>query len=325
MKFPRRKFLQLAAGAAALPAISPIAIAQTYPARPVRIIVGHPPGGSFDLTARVIAQWLSERLGRQFLVENRPGAGTSIASETVGNAAPDGYTLLLVGASSVIGAALYDKPNFSFIRDIAPVAGINREPLIMEVNPSVPIHSVSDFIGYAKTNPGKINMASGGTGTANHMAGELFQMMTGTKLTHVPYRGGAPAVSDLVGGQVQVLFGSIATSMELVRAGKLRALAVTTTVRSEELPELPTVGDFVPGYEASNWLGIGAPKNTPPEIILKLSMEIKTALADPKVKARLAEIGSTVLPLSPTEFGKLIIDEAEKWGTVIRATHIRPD
>jgi tripartite-type tricarboxylate transporter receptor subunit TctC len=325
MKPSRRNFLHLAAGALALPAILPIAWAQAYPSRPVRIIVGHPAGGSFDITARVIAQWLSDRLGRQFLVENRPGAGTSIASETVGNAAPDGHTLLLVGASNAIGATLYEKPNFSFIRDIAPVAGVNREPLIMEVNPSVQAYTVPEFITYARANPGKIHMASGGMGTANHMAGELFQMMTGVKLIHVPYRGGAPAVTDLVGGQVQVLFGSVATSMELVRAGRLRALAVTTAMRSEALPHLPTVGDFMPGYEASNWLGIGAPRHTPAEIILRLNTEINAALADPKVKTRLAEIGSTVLPLSPTEFGKLISDEAGKWNKVIRAANIKPE
>jgi tripartite-type tricarboxylate transporter receptor subunit TctC len=295
MKIPRRKFLHLATGAAVLPAVSRIARAQTYPARPVRIIVGYPPGGGTDILARLIGQWLSERLGQQFIVDNRPGANSNIATEAVVRAPADGYTLLMVSAGVAINATLYDKLNFNFIRDIAPVAGVIGLPNVMEVNPSLPPKSVPEFIAYAKANPGKLNMASGGSGTAQHLAGELFKMMTDVNMAHVPYRGGAPAVTDLIGGQVQVMFSVITDSIEYIRAGKLRALAVTTASRSEALPDIPTVGEFVPGYEASAFFGVGAPKNTPPEIIDKLNKEINAALADPKMKARIAELGGTVL------------------------------
>ena len=295
MKLPRRKFLHLAAGAAALPAVSRVAWAQAYPTRPVRIIVGLPPGGATDIVARLIGQWLSERLGQPFVIENRPGAGTNIGTEAVVRAPPDGYTLLLVGRRNAINATLYDKLNFNFIRDIAPVAGIIRVPLVMVVNPSVPAKTVPEFIAYAKANPGKINMASAGIGTPGHVAGELFKMMAGVDMVHVPYRGAAPALTDLLGGQVQVMFGTTVSSIEHIRAGKLRALAVTTATRSEALPDIPTVGEFVPGYEASAVFGIGAPRNTPAEIVDKLNKEINAALADPKIKARLADLGGAVL------------------------------
>ena len=325
MKLPRRQFLHLTAGAAALPAVSHFAWAQTYPTRPVRLVVGFPPGGGTDITARLIGQWLSERLGQQFVIENRPGAGSNIATEGVARAAADGYTLLLVSAAHAINATLYDRLNYNFLRDIAPVAGIIRVPNVMEVNPSLPPKSVSEFIAYAKANPGKVNYASGGNGTAQHLSGELFKMMTGVVMVHVPYRGDAPALTDLIGGQVQVMFGSIPPSVEHIRAGKLRALAVTTATRSEALPDIPTVSDFVPGYEASAWYGIGAPRNTPAEIVDKLNKEINAALSDPKIKARLADLGGTVLSGSPADFGKLIADETEKWGKVIRAANIKPE
>jgi tripartite-type tricarboxylate transporter receptor subunit TctC len=325
MKLPRRKFLRLAAGAAALPAVSHFAWAQTYPTRPVRLVVGFPPGGGTDITARLIGQWLSERLGQQLVIENRPGAGSNIATEGVVRAAADGYTLLLVSAAHAINATLYDRLNYNFLRDIAPVAGIIRVPNVMEVNPSLPPKSVSEFIAYAKANPGKVNYSSGGNGTAQHLSGELFKMMTGVVMVHVPYRGDAPALTDLIGGQVQVMFGSIPPSVEHIRAGKLRALAVTTATRAEALPDIPTVSDFVPGYEASAWYGIGAPGNTPAEIVDKLNKEINAALSDPKIKARLADLGGTVLSGSPADFGKLIADETGKWGKVIRAANIKPD
>ena len=324
MKLPRRKFLRLAAGAAALPAVSHFAWAQSYPTRPVRLVVGFPPGGGTDVIARLIGQWLSERLGQQLVIENRPGAGSNIATEGVVRAAADGYTLLLVSAAHAINATLYDRLNYNFLRDIAPVAGVIRVPNLMEVNPSLPPKSVPEFIAYAKANPGKVNYASGGNGTAQHLAGELFKTMTGVDMVHVPYRGDAPALTDLIGGQVQVMFGNMPSSIEHIRAGKLRPLAVTTAARSEALPDLPPVGDFVPGYEASTWQGLGAPGNTPAEIVDKLNKEINAALSDPKIKARLADLGGTVLSGSPADFGRLIADETEKWGKVIRAANIKP-
>jgi len=295
MKFPRRNFLHLAAGAAALPAASRIARAQAYPSRPARIVVPFAAGGATDIIARLIGQWLSERLGQQFVIENRPGAGSNIGTEVVVNAPPDGYTLLLVGASSAINATLYEKLSFNFLRDIAPVSGIISIPFIMAVNPSFPAKTVSEFIAYARANPGKVNMASGGNGTAGHLSGELFKMMAGINMVHVPYRGEAPALTDMLGGQVQAMFGTMPASIEYVRAGKLRPLAVTSARRSELLPDLPTVGDFVPGYETSAWQGIGAPKNTPAEIINKLNKEINAGLADPKIKTRVADMGGTQL------------------------------
>ena len=326
MKLPRRTFLHLAAGAAALPAVSRVARAQAYPARPVHIIVGAAPSGTYDIMARLIGQWLSERLGQPFVIENRPGAGTTIGTEAVVKAPPDGYTLLLVGAAAVTSALLlYDKLNFNLIRDIAPVAAISREPHIMVVNPSVPAKTVPEFIAYAKGNPGKISMASGGMGTVGHLSGELFNMMTGVNIVHVPYRGLAPALTDLLGGQVQVTFASMASSIEYIRAGKLRALAMTTATRSEALPDIPTVAEFVPGYEASTWSGVGAPKATPAEIVEKLNKEVNAALADPKMKARLADLGGTVLAGSPADFGKLIAEDTEKWAKVIRAANIKPE
>ena len=325
MNLTRRRVLHLAAGAAALPAISRFAWAQAYPSRPVRIIVGFPPGGPTDTAARPMGQWLSERLGQQFVIENRPGAGSNIGTEAVVRAAPDGYTLLLAYSSNAINATLYDKLNFNFIRDITPVASISRETTIMVVNSSFPAKTVREFIAYAKADPGNINFASGGQGTPPHVVGELFKMMAGVNLTHVPYRGGAPAIADLLGGQVQVMFASPSISLEHVRAGKLRALAVTTATRSAVLPDVPTVGDFLSGFEASVWLGIGAPKNTPAEIIDKLNKEINAGLADPKIKARFAALGSTILPGSPGDFGKLIAEETEKWAKVIRAANIKAE
>ena len=325
MKLPRRRFLHLAAGAAALPAVSHFAQAQAYPSRPVRIIVGFPPGGLVDITARLIGQRLSERLGQPFVIENRPGAGGNIGTEAVVRAPADGYTFLLVNTSDTISATLYDKLNFNFLRDIAPVAGIIRQPLVMVANPTVPAKAVQEFTAYAKANPGKINFGSPGIGSPGHVAGELFKMMAGVDLVHVPYRGGAPVMTDLLGGQVQVLFGSTSLTIEPIRAGKLRPLAVTTATRWEGLPDIPTVNDFVSGYEASAFVGIGGPRNTPAEIIDTLNKEVNAALADPKVKARLADVGGTPLSGSPAEFGKLIADETEKWGNVIRAANIKPE
>jgi tripartite-type tricarboxylate transporter receptor subunit TctC len=318
MKLPRRQFLYLAVGAAAATAVSRIARAQTYPTRPVRIVVGFAAGGGVDIVGRLIGQWLSERLGQQFIIENRPGAATNIATEGVVRAPADGYTLLLVNPANATNAMLYDRLNFNFIADIAPVAGIIRVPNVMVVNPSFPAGTVPEFIAYAKANPGKINFASGGSGGSDHMAVELFKMMAGINLLHVPYRGAAPALADLIGGQVQVMFESMPATLEYVRTGKLRSLAVTTTTRSEVLPDIPTVSEFVPGYEASNWYGVGAPKNTPAEIVEKLNTQIGAAFADPRMKARFAELGGTPLTGSPAGFGKLIADETEKWGKVVK-------
>jgi tripartite-type tricarboxylate transporter receptor subunit TctC len=326
VKLPhRRQFLHLAAGAAALPIMSRFAWAQAYPARPVRIIVPFAPAGSADITARLIGQWLSERLGQQFVIDNRPGGGTNIGTEAVVRAPPDGYTLLLATAANAVNATLYDKLNFNFIRDIAPVAGIIVVPNVMVVHPSVPAKSVPELIAYAKANPGKINIASGPIGGPAHVAAELFKMMTGTDMLLVSYRGGGPALTDLLGGQVQVMFPTTAASIEYIRAGRLRALAVTAATRSDALPDIPTVGEFVPGFEASFWTGIGAPKATPAEIVDKLNKEINAGLADPKIKARLADLGGDVLVLSPADFGKYIADETEKWGNVIRALNIKAD
>jgi tripartite-type tricarboxylate transporter receptor subunit TctC len=323
MELPRRQFLHLAVGAVALPVVSPIAKAQAYPTRPVRIIVGFAAGGGNDIVARRMGHWLSKRLGQQFIVENRPGADTNIATEAAVRAPPDGYTLLLASASNAINATFYDKLNFNFIHDIEPVAGIMRVPSVMVVHPSVPAKNVPEFIAYAKANPGKINMASGGRGAPSHLAGELFKMMAGVSMVHVPYRGTGPALGDLIGGQVQVLFFALTSSIPSIRAGKLRALAVTTTARSEALPDIPTVGDFLPGYEASQWYGVGAPKNTPTEIIDTLNNEINASLVDPKIKAQLADLGGTALAGPPADFGKVIADETEKWGKVVTSVGIK--
>jgi tripartite-type tricarboxylate transporter receptor subunit TctC len=325
MKLPRRRFLRLAAGAIALPAVPRIASAQTYPSRPVRLIVGFAAAGGTDITARLTGQWLSERLGQPFIVENRPGAGSSVAAEAVVNAPPDGYTLLIAGTANAVNATLYDKLSFNFAHDIVPIAGIIRMPYIMGVHPSVSVKTVPEFIAYAKANPGKTNMASAGVGSGTHMTGELFKMMTGLNMLHVPYRGEGPALADLLGGQVQVMFPTAPASIEYVRASKLRALAVTTATRSEALPDLPTVGDFVPGYEASGWYGVVAPKNTPAEIVNKLNKEINAALADPKLKARFAELGATPLVGSSADFGKLLADETEKWGKVVKFSGAKPE
>jgi len=321
----RRKFLHLAAGAAALPAVSRVARAQAYPTRPVRIVVGFAAGGSTDIGARVIGQWLQERFGQPFVIENRPGAGTNIATETVVRAPPDGYTLVMVGPSSAVNATLYDKLDFVFLRDIAPVASLIRQPQIMLANPAVMTKTVPELIAYAKANPGKITMASAGVGSAGHLVGELFKMMAGVDFVHVPYRGAGPALADLLGGQVMISFAGIAGSIEYIRAGKLRALAVTTATRSQALPDVPTVGEFVPGFEAGDWLGVGVPRNTPAAIVDKLNGEIAMALADPKIKARFADLGGTPLALTPAAFGKLLADETEKWAKVIRAAHIKPE
>jgi tripartite-type tricarboxylate transporter receptor subunit TctC len=325
MKLPRRTFLHLAAGAAALPAVSRTAKAQAYPTRPVRIMVGFPAGGLNDIIARLIGQWLSERLGQPFVIENKPGAATNIATEAVVKAPPDGHTLLLASTTNAVNATLYDNLNFNFIRDIAPVATIARNPFVMLVHPSVPAKTVPEFIAYAKANPGKLNMASPGTGTAPHLAGELFKVMTGVNMVHVPYRGQALALPDLLAGQVQVYFGPTPGLIEYIGAGKVRALAVTTATRSEALPDIPTVGDFLPGYEATAWYGIGVPRSTPAEIIDKLNKEINAGLADPRLRARLADLGGTVLAGSPADFGKLIADETEKWGKVIKFAGIKPE
>jgi len=325
MKVLRRHFLPLAAGAAALPFVSRTARAQAYPTRLVRIVVPFAPGGSTDISARLVGQWLSERLGQQFVIENRPGAGSNVGTEVVVNAAPDGYTLLLVGASSAINMTLYEKLSFNFLRDIAPVAGIISIPFTMVVRPSFPAKTVSEFIAYAKVNPGKVNIASGGNGTAGHLSGELFKMMAGVNMVHVPYRGEALALTDMLGGQVQVMFATMPASIEHISAGKLRALAVTTGARSELLPEIPTMGEFLAGYETSAWQGLGAPKNTPIEIINKLNSEINAAFADPKIKARLADLGGSALVGSPVNFAELIAEEAEKWGKVVRTANIKAE
>jgi tripartite-type tricarboxylate transporter receptor subunit TctC len=322
MKLPRRQFLHLAAGAAALPVVSRDARAQGYPTRPVRIIVPFPAGQATDSIARLVGQSLSERLGQAFVIEDRTGAGGNIGTEAVVRAPPDGYTLLLAGLSSAINATLYKQLNFDFIRDIAPVASIGGGPYVMVVNPSVPAKTVLEFIVYAKANPGKINMASSGNGAVSHVFGELFKMMAGVDLVHVPYRGGY--VADLLGGQTQVVFGTIASCIQLISAGALRALAVTTAARSPALPDVPALGESVPGYEASQWYGLGAPKNTPAEIVSKLNSEVNAGLADPKLKARLADLGVDIMSVTSADFGKLIADETEKWGKVIRAANIKP-
>ena len=323
MKLSRRNFLHLAAGAAALPAVSRFAWAQAYPSRPVRIIVGFPAGGGVDILARLMGRWLSERLGHQFVIENQPGAGTNIATEAVVNASPDGYTLLMAGASNAINATFYDKLNYNFIRDIAPVAGIMRAPLVMVVIPSFPAKTVPEFIAYAKANPGKINMASPGNGTAGHLCGELFKIMAGVDMVHMPYRGGASALAGLIGEQVQVMFDGILLASEHIKTGKLRGLAITTVTRAETLPDIPTVGEFVPGYEASSWVGIVAPRGAPAEIVETLNREINAGLIEAKVKARMREIGHVPMPMGAVEFGKFIAAETEKWGKVIRAANIK--
>jgi tripartite-type tricarboxylate transporter receptor subunit TctC len=325
MKLPRRQFLHLAAGAAALPALTWIARAQTFPTRPVRIMVGFPPGGAYDTLARPIGQWLSERLGQPVIIENRPGAGSNLATEAVARAPADGHTLLMIGPTQVMNVTLYDRLNFDFLRDIAPVGGLTLTSLVMVVNPSVPAKTAAEFIAYAKANPGKINMASSGNNTGNHIAGELLKMMTGIELVHVPYRGGAPAVTDLIGGQVQMLLATMASSIEYVRAGKLRALAVTTAKRSEALPDVPTLAETVPGFEANDWYGIGATKGTPAPIIDRLNKEIGAALADPKMKERFAVLGGVPMPTTPADFGTLMANDAEKWAKVIRAASIKAE
>jgi len=325
MKIPRRRFLQLATGATALPAISTFARAQAYPTRPVRLVLGYTPGGSADLTGRLMGQWLSERLGQPFVIENRPGGGTNIATEAVIRAPPDGYTLLLVAPANAINATLYDKLNFNFLRDSEPVAGIIRFPNVVVVNPSVPVKSIPELIAYAKANPGKLNMASSGNGSTIHMSGELFKMLTGVDMVHVPYRGGAPALTDLIAGQVHVMFDNIPTCAEHVKSGKLRGLAVTSTTRSAVLPDLPTVADFLPGYEASAWYGIAAPKGTPPEIIELLNKETNAVLADPRAKARFADVGAFLLPGSVADFTKLLENETDKWGKVVKFSGAKVD
>ncbi len=325
MKLPRRTLLTSAAAALAATAFPRLASAQDYPSRPVRIVAGFAAGGGVDVTARLIGQWLSERLGQSFVIENRTGAGGNVGTEAVLNAAPDGYTLLLATVPNAVNASLYEKLNFNFIRDALPVAGIIRVPMVMLLNPSVPATSVAEFIAYARANPEKVNMASAGNGSAPHMAGELFKMMAGVNLVHVPYRGQGPALSDLLGGQVQVLFAATPGTTDYIATGKLRALAVTSAARAEVLPQLPTIADFVPGYEASQWYGIAAPRNTPAEIVGKLNREINAAIADPAMKARFAAIGGEPLPGSPAEFGRLIAEETEKWAKVVRAAGIKPE
>jgi tripartite-type tricarboxylate transporter receptor subunit TctC len=324
MKVSRRTFLRLA-GTAALPTVSRIARAQAYPTRPVRWIVGSVAGSSPDMVARLIGQWLSERLGQPFVIENRPGAGTNIAAETVARAAPDGYTLLFTTSANSINATLYDKLNFNFIRDITPIATIIRVANVMEVNPSLPVKTVPEFIDYAKANPGKLNMASASNGSVSHVAGELFKMMTGVNMVHVPYRGGPPALTDLIGGQVQVMFDNLPSSIGHIKAGKLRALAVNTAMRSEALPDIPSMGEFVPGFEASAVFGLGAPRSTPVEIVGRLNDHINAALMDSKIKAQLAELGGMTLATSPAGFGKLIADETDKWGKVVKFSGAKPD
>src|SRR5215216_8207787 len=324
MKLARRQLLHLTAGAAALPGVSRIARAQAYPARPVRIIVGFPAGGTSDIVARVLGQWLSERLGQQFVIENRTGAGSNIAAEAVARATPDGYTLLLIGGANTINATLFDKLNFDFLRDIAPVASVFETPLVVEVNPSVPVGTIPEFITYAKGNPGKLNFATPGVGTPPHVAGELFKMTAGVDIVHVPYRGTGPMLTDLIGGQVQVAFDPLPASIEHIRAGKLRALAVTTGSRSDALPGIPSVSEYVPGYTASNWYGFAAPRNTPLDIIDKLNTEVNAALADPRIKARLADLGGTPFASSPAVFTKFVADDTAKWAKVIRAANIKP-
>ncbi|HEY1541444.1 MAG TPA: tripartite tricarboxylate transporter substrate binding protein [Xanthobacteraceae bacterium] len=318
----RRRFLRLAAGATVLAAGSRLARAETYPTRPVHLIVPVAPGGALDILARLIGQWLGDHMGETFVIENRPGGGTNIGVDVVAHAVPDGYTLLLVPQSVTTNATLYPHLNFNFIRDIVPIAMISRLPLVMEINPSIPAKTVAEFVAYVKAHPGKISMASGGSGSASHVGGEFFKMQTGIDMVHVPYRGGAPALVDLIGGQVQVMFSPLPESIAAIKAGRVRALAVTTAERSQTVPDLPTVAETVPGFEASTWQGIGAPKGTPAAIIDKLNQETNAALADPKIKARLAALGSIPTPLSPADYEKLIVDETAKWGKVIRDAHI---
>jgi tripartite-type tricarboxylate transporter receptor subunit TctC len=325
MKRPRRTFLHLAAGAAALPVVSRIAMAQAYPSRPVRIIAPVAPAGATDILARLMGQWLSERLSQSFVIENRPGGGNNIGTEAVVRAPADGYTLLMAATPNAVNATLYDKLSFNFLRDIAPVASVIRAPYLIVVNPTVAAKTIPELIAYAKANPGKLSMGSTGTGSGAHMAGELFKMMAGVDMVHVPYRGGGAGLTDLLGGQVQVMFVSTVSSIEHIKTGRLRALAVTTATRSDEMPDIPTVGEFVLGYEASAWFGVGAPKNTPSQIIDKLNEAINAGLADPKIKARLADLGGTPLVGSPAEFGKLIADETEKWGKVVKFTGIKAE
>ena len=325
MKLSRRRVLRLAGAAVALPAVSRIASAQAYPSRPIRVVIGYTPAGSADITARLMGQWMSERLGQTVVVENRPGAGTNLATETVVRAPADGYTLLLVAPANAINATLFDKLNHNYLRDIVPVAGINRFANVMEVNPAVPAKTVPEFIAYAKANPGKLSMASSGAGSTIHMSGELFKMMTGIQMTHVPYRGSAPALTDMISGQVQVMFDNIPTSIQHIRAGKLRALAVTSTARSELLPDIPIVADYLPGYEASAWYGFGAPRGTPPDIIEKLNKTVNDILANPAVKAKFADMGATLIMSSPADFGKYVAAETEKWGKVVKFAGVKPD
>ena len=325
LKLPRRRFLHLAVGAAALPAVPRLAWAQTYPSRPVRLVAATSPGSAPDVFARLIGQWLSERLGQPFVVENRAGGGANIGTEAVVRAAADGYTLLLVSVPNATNATLYEKLSYNFIRDIAPIAGVVRIPNVLVVHPSVNAKTLAEFVTHAKANPGKINMASAGNGSAPHLAGELFKMMANIDMVHVPYRGAAPAVTDLLGGQVQVMFPSTSSSVEYIKAGRLRALAVTSPTRWEGLPDVPAIGESIPGFETSFWAGIGAPRNTPAGIVDRLNKEINAGLADPKLKARIADLGSTVLPGSPAEFGKLIAVETEKWAKVIKFANIKPE
>ncbi len=322
---PRRGFLRLAGAAVALPAVSRIAGAQAYPSRPIRVVVGYTPAGSADITARLMGQWMSERLGQTVVIENRPGAGTNLATEGVIRAPADGYTLLLVAPANAINASLFEKLNHNYAKDIAPVAGINRFANVMEVHPSVPAKTVPEFIAYAKANPGKLSMASSGAGSTIHWSGELFKMLTGIQMTHVPYRGSAPALTDMISGQVQVMFDNIPSSIQHIRAGKLRPLAVTGTTRSDLLPEIPTVADYLPGYEASAWYGFGAPRNTPPEIIEKLNKTVNDILTDPAVKTKFAEMGATLIVSSPADFGKYVAAETEKWGKVVKFSGAKPD
>jgi tripartite-type tricarboxylate transporter receptor subunit TctC len=324
MRLPRRQFLRLAAGTAVLPALPRLARAQTYPARPVRWLVGFAAGGPQDIVARLLGQSLSERLGQQFVIENRPGAGGNIATEAAVRAPADGYTILMIGPSATINVTLYENLSFAFLRDIAPVASIMRTSNVMEVHPSLPIKTVPEFIAYAKANPSKINMASAGSGSSQHMAGELFKMMAGVDMVHVPYRGAAPALTDLIAGQVQIMFDNMTSSVEHVRTGKLRGLAVTTAARSEALPDLPIVGDFVPGYEASGIYGIGMPKDTPPDIVGKLNREINAAIADPRIKARLTDLGGILVTGTPADFGKILAEEVEKWSKVVKFSGAKP-
>ena len=325
MTLPRRKFLHLAAGAAALPAVSRTARAQTYPARPVRIIVGYAAGGGTDIAARVVGQWLSERLNQQFVIENRPGAATNIATEAVARSAPDGYTLLLATAANAINATYYEKLSFDFAQDIAPVAAIMRVPLVMVVNPSFAATTVRELIAYAKANPRKINFASGGAGGPDHMAAEYFRLSTGIEMLHVPYRGLAPALADLIGGQVQLIFSTVPAAIEYIKAGSVRALAVTTSARADALPDVPLVADTLPGFEASQWYALGAPRNTPADVVATINKEVLAGLADPRMKVRIAQLGGEPLAMTPGELGKLVVDETEKWGKVVKFAGVKPE